>query len=208
MCILQWRKATERFIARVYSRLARRSFKSCGSLYLHPTARVDNARFISIGGANIGRHVWLYAMVHDTSEQSYEPEISIGTGTFIQDFSHITCARSLTIGDQVLIGRSVLITDSIHNYEDINLPVVAQGLRSRPTSVGDGSWVGNHAVIIGCHVGRHCVVSANAVVTKDVPDFCVVGGVPARILKRYDAGCGEWVRVEGEAARLSSAAVE
>ena len=54
-------------------------------------------------------------------------------------------------------------------------------------SIGDNSWIGNHAAIIGCSVGRHCVVGANAVVTRDVPDYCVVAGSPARIIKRYDA---------------------
>lgn len=61
--------------------------------------------------------------------------------------------------------------------------------------IGDGSWIGCHCAIVGdVHIGRHCVVGANSVVTRNVPDFCVVAGAPARIVKRFDLETGEWMR--------------
>ncbi len=159
-----------------------------------PPPALTIPRYISLGGVFIGRGVWLYAMTEDLAGRHYEPEIVIHKGTCIGNFCHITCATRLTIGLDVLLTQSVLITDSIHTYSDPTIPIINQGLLSTPTSIGDGSWLGNHSAIIGCSEGRNCVVGANAVVTRDVPDFCVVAGAPARIIKRYDPAARAWVR--------------
>jgi acetyltransferase-like isoleucine patch superfamily enzyme len=102
------------------------------------------------------------------------------------------------------MGRHVFVSDSSHRYTDTSVPIIQQGLIVRPTSIGDGSWLGNHSVVIGCSIGKNCVVSANAVVTRDVPDYCVVGGVPARVLKRYDPEGGDWTRGTSEHPEASA----
>ena len=181
-------------ITRVYSRLIRRSFCGYVASRVHPTARFDNPQCIILDGVSIGRWCWLYAMTSDTAGNSYQPELSIGQGTQIGDFCHITCATRLAIGRNVLVTQGVLITDSTHVYLDPTKPIISQGLSSTPMSIGDGTWLGNHAAIVGSSVGRQCVVGANAVVTSDVPDYCVVAGSPARIIKRYDAETRSWVR--------------
>ncbi len=180
-------------ITRVYSRLIGGSFRRYVSSRVHPTTRIDNPQCIILDGVSIGRCCWLYAMTNDTAGTSYQPELSIGQGTQIGDFCHITCATRITIGRDVLITQGVLVTDSAHVYSDPAIPVIRQGLASRPMSIGEGSWLGNHAAVLGCSVGRHCVVGANAVVTRDVPDCCVVAGSPAQIIRRYDAQTREWV---------------
>ncbi len=192
--VIALRNWLERQIVRVYSRLIRSSFRRCAPSYVHPTTRIDNPQFIILDGVSIGRRCWVYAITDDTAGHSYEPEISIGRGTQIGDYCHITCATKLTIGQNILMTQGVLVTDSVHVYSDPQTPIIKQGLSSTPMSIGDGSWLGNHAAILGCSVGRNCVVGANAVVTRDVPDYCVVAGSPARIIKRYDAQTGEWVR--------------
>ncbi|MBI5526057.1 MAG: acyltransferase [Deltaproteobacteria bacterium] len=180
---------------RVYSRLVRRSFKHCEPSYIHFTARIDNPEFIVLNGVNIGRHVWLYAMTTDAAGRAFSPEIVIGHGTKIGDRCHMTCATRLSIGSDVLMNQNVLVTDSVHIYEDPGLPIISQGITCRPMSIGDNCWIGNNSAIIACSVGRHCVVSANAVVLHDVPDRCMVAGVPARIVKKYDDASGKWVSV-------------
>jgi len=179
---------------RVYSRLIARSFHSYAPSRVHPTARIDNPECISLAGVRIGRGVWLYAITVDSAGHHYRPEMIIGTGTDIGSYCHITCANRLEIGKDVLIAQSVFIADSNHVYSDPNLPVHAQGLASKPVSIGEGSWLGNHSAILACSIGQNCVVGANAVVTRDVPDFSVVAGVPARVIKRYDPAAGAWVR--------------
>ena len=106
----------------------------------------------------------------------------------------------VVIGEAVLFGPDNYISSEDHRFEDICVPVMDQGCHSprknghSELSIGDGSWVGCHCAIVGdVHIGRHCVVGANSVVTRDVPDYCVVAGVPARIVKRFDPEAGEWV---------------
>ena len=79
------------------------------------------------------------------------------------------------------------ITDCDHEYRDINVPVIDQGIvqRGQMVSIGEGSYIGINAVIVGnAKIGKHCVIGANPVVTKDVPDYCVAVGSPARVIKK------------------------
>lgn len=63
--------------------------------------------------------------------------------------------------------------------------------------IGNGSWIGTHVAIIGdVHIGKHCVIGANSVVTKDVPAFCVVAGIPAKVIKRYNSETQQWENVK------------
>jgi len=181
-------------VTRVHSRLIAGSFKAYHPSRVHPSALIYNPQHISLLGAAVGRGVWLYAIVGDTAGNTYSPELIIGNGCQIGDYCHITCATRLDIGENVLMGQGVFIADSNHVFSDISRPVFTQGLRAKPISIGAGSWLGNHAAVVGCSIGRNCVVGANSVVTRDVPDYCVVAGAPARIIKRYDAQSGEWLR--------------
>jgi len=192
--IIAIRNWLELQVTRVYSRMIGPSFRHYAPSRVHPTTRFDNPQHIRLAGVSIGRWCWIYAITGDTAGNFYVPELSIGKSTQIGDYCHITCAKRLTIGRDVLMGQGILISDNTHVYSDPTTPIHSQGITSTPMSIGDGSWIGNHAAIIGCSVGRHCVVGANAVVTRDVPDYCIVAGSPARIIKRYDAETREWVR--------------
>ena len=62
--------------------------------------------------------------------------------------------------------------------------------------IGDGTWIGTNVVRVGnIQIGKHCVIGANSVVTKDIPDYSVAAGIPAKVIKRYDFEEEEWVRV-------------
>ena len=142
----------------------------------------------------IKEHGWLEA---HPLEPSGECVLSIGEGTSIGYFCHIYASRRVEIGADVLMGSGVYIADCTHGYEDVGFPVIAQPARTvGEVVIGGGSWIGQHAAVIGAKVGRHCVVGANAVVTEDVPDYCVVAGAPAKIVKRYDPEKKEWIRAE------------
>jgi acetyltransferase-like isoleucine patch superfamily enzyme len=92
----------------------------------------------------------------------------------------------VVIGSNVLIADRVFITDADHKFAAINTPISLQGDSFRgAVSLLDGCWIGIGAVILpGVTVGRNSVVAANTVVTKDVPDFTIVSGIPAKIIKK------------------------
>lgn len=113
--------------------------------------------------------------------------VKIGKGSEIGERCRISIANSLDIGEKVLFSPNVYITDCDHEYRDVNVPVIDQGIvqRGQRVSIGDGSYIGINAVIVGnVKIGKHCVIGANSVVTKDVPDYCVAVGSPAKVIKR------------------------
>lgn len=124
--------------------------------------------------------------------------ITIEDGAEIGQRCRISIANSLTIGKEVLISPNVYITDCDHKYEDINVPVIKQGIvmNGNMVSIGDGSYIGINSVIVGdVHIGKHCIVGANSVVTNNIPDYCVAVGSPARIIKKYDFKRNKWMKV-------------
>jgi acetyltransferase-like isoleucine patch superfamily enzyme len=60
--------------------------------------------------------------------------------------------------------------------------------------IGEGAWIGENVCIIGASVGKGCVIGANSVVTKNIPDYCVAVGAPAKIIKRYSFELNEWLK--------------
>ncbi|MBP7051864.1 MAG: acyltransferase [Phycisphaerae bacterium] len=124
------------------------------------------------------------------------PKLVIGDGTVIHLYFHCGAAQSVTIGRDVLIAGRVYISDHDHVFDDPVLPARrASGLRSAPVVIEDGVWLGEGCVILkGVRVGQRAVVGANAVVTKDVPPFTIVGGVPARVIRKIDVEVPEPVR--------------
>ena len=73
------------------------------------------------------------------------------------------------------------------------VPVKNQPSISGEIVIGDGTWLGmNATVLAGSHIGKNCVVAAHSVVKGDFPDYCVLGGVPSRILKQYNKETGKW----------------
>ena len=97
---------------------------------------------------------------------------------------HNTIIGPVTIGSHVNLAQGITVTALNHNFADTSLRIDEQGVSTKPVTIEDDVWVGANAVILpGVTVGRHAVIAAGAVVTKDVPPFSVVGGVPAKVLK-------------------------
>lgn len=121
--------------------------------------------------------------------------IKIGSGSEIGERSRISIANSLEIGEKVLFSPNIYITDCDHEYRNINIPVTDQGIvqRDQSVSIGEGSYIGINTVIVGnVKIGKHCVIGANSVVTKDIPDYCVAVGASAKILKKYNLASQLW----------------
>ena len=134
--------------------------------------------------------------VSDYLGLKYNPEIKIHDRVSIEQNLHLTCANRITIGRDTAIAANVTITDINHPYADINLPPEMQPLQVGEVIIGEACKIYNNAVILpGTILGKHNIVGANAVVSGVFPDYCVIAGVPARILKQYNIITSRWEKV-------------
>lgn len=109
-------------------------------------------------------------------------DVTIGDHTRIG--IHSTIIGPVCIGSHVHLAQGITVTALNHRYDDKKRRIDEQGVSTQPVVISDDVWIGANAVILpGVTIGRHAVVAAGAVVTKDVPDYCIVGGVPAKIIK-------------------------
>ena len=101
---------------------------------------------------------------------------------------HSTVIGPVCIGSHVNLAQGITVTALNHNFADPEKRIDEQGVSTRPVVIGDDVWIGANAVVLpGVTIGSHCVVAAGAVVTKDVPDNTLVGGVPAKVIKQLRA---------------------
>ena len=123
--------------------------------------------------------------------------LEIGDGSIIGHFNHIYCTKSIKIGKKVLTADKVYISDNLHGFSDITIPILEQPIiQNGEVEIGDGTWIGENACILGVKIGKNCVVGANSVVTKNIPDYCVAVGAPAYIIKRYCFDSKEWKKTD------------
>lgn len=109
--------------------------------------------------------------------------LSVGSRTTINEDVIIACTESVTIGANCMLAPRVYILDVDHVFSSREMPIASQGYRSLPIFIEDDVWVGAYAVILkGVRIGRGAIVAAHSVVTKDVAEYTVVGGVPARVI--------------------------
>ena len=114
----------------------------------------------------------------------------IKRGSRVGDFAHIYATNEIVIEENVLLANRVYISDTDHGYKDVDTPVLSQPIiRKGKVRIGEGSWLGENVCICG-------VIGANAVVNKDIPDYCIAVGVPAKVIKKYDFERKEWIKVE------------
>ena len=140
----------------------------------------------------------------------------LGTNSTIEDFSTVNngvgdliigdntlvgmsnvLIGPVTIGNNVILAQNVVISGLNHAYKDINLPIKDQPVTTSMITIEDDCWIAANVVITaGVSIGRHSVVAAGSVVTKDVPPFSVAAGNPARVIKQYDEHQKDWVSVK------------
>ena len=170
------------------------SFKNFGkkSTLVFPF-RINGAKYISIGKkVHVNEGSWMLS--HKISEK--DPVITIGSGSYIGRFVHIVSVNEIDIGDNALIADKVYISDNAHNYKDINAIIKDQDILDYgPVVIGENTWLGENVCVMGASVGKHCVVGANAVVTKDIPNYSIAVGSPAKVIKQYNLSTQKWEKV-------------
>lgn len=171
--IMNQRDARPRWYIRMLAPLYQR--RGYGSK-IYPSVRMDTPpyRRFSLGKQSV---IESYCCINNAVG-----DVVIGDYTRIG--IHNTIIGPVTIGSHVNLAQGIVITALNHNFEDTGLRIDEQGISTQPVVIGDDVWIGANAVILpGVTIGHHVVVAAGAVVTKDVPDNCIVGGVPAKIIK-------------------------
>ena len=112
-------------------------------------------------------------------------DVTIGNHTRIG--IHCTVIGPVCIGNNVNLAQGITVSALNHNFEDTTRRIDEQGISTKPVMIGDDVWIGANAVILpGVTIGQHVVVAAGAVVTKDVPDYSIVAGVPAIVIKNLE----------------------
>lgn len=179
-------------ISRLFSKIQgwRFGVKVLGNTFIHPSSVIKKSK-----GSHIVFAPDLILSSNTYIECQKDAILEISEGCVLNSNSRIQSYNSIKIGKKVIIGPFAYLCDFMHNYEDTSKAIKDQGCRSKGEIViGDGTWVGASATILApVTIGKGCVIGANSLINKDIPDFSVVVGNPARIVKQYDKNQGEWI---------------
>lgn len=134
---------------------------------------------------------------------NFNPSIIIGNNVSVQQNLHLTCANSIIIGENTAIASNVTITDIHHQYTDIDISIERQDILVKQVDIGKNCKIYNNSVILpGCKIGNHVTIGANSVVAIEIPDYCVVVGAPATIVKRYNFETKNWDKTNADGTFL------
>lgn len=184
---LQWLKSKK---IRFYNHWIKYGFNTCGDKCGFGYFRMlTGMQYMNIGeNVSMGQNVVIEC--YDIYEGvKFKPRFEIGNNSSFGDNGHISCINLVKIGNNVRMGRKVFITDNAHGASARELLDIRPNLRplvsKGPVIIEDNVWVGEMVCILpGVKIGKGSIIGANAVVTKDVPPYCVVGGNPAKVIKQ------------------------
>lgn len=130
-------------------------------------------------------------------------KLVFGHNVQLNDYVHIVAMDSVKIGDNVLMASHIFISDNSHgsykgdeNDTNPNVPPIKREYATAPVSIGDNTWIGEGVIIMpGVTIGKGCVIGGHSVVSKSIPDFSVVVGSPAKVIKKFDFIDNRWKKL-------------
>jgi acetyltransferase-like isoleucine patch superfamily enzyme len=187
-----------RIRTRLFTLLLSSQFKEMGAgSRIVPPFRFCGLRGISLGeGVIIHRDCWIHVVGDHNDNET--PNIIIKSYAGIGMGATIAAAKRVVIGEFVLLARNVYISDHAHAYENIEVPIMYQGInRIAPVIIGNHTWLGQNVVVLpGVSIGEHCIIGANSVVNLSMPDYCVAVGVPARVVRQFNVNSTKWEKLK------------
>lgn len=186
---LKDRIAERRFRRRIVREVHPERFASYGEgALVHPPLEVHEPGRITIGA---GTYILAGARIACAPSGT----VTIGARTYLGRDLTIVCAGEVFIGDDVMGSDRLLFADTAADPRDPAAPVALQPPADpRPVRIGNGVFLGTGAMVLaGVEVGEGTLIGAGAVLTASVPPNCVVGGNPARVIRHFDRGRGDWV---------------
>lgn len=145
---------------------------------------------------SIGKKVRIFPGVrmetHNNGDIIIEKDVAIG-----QNFHATSSNQKLIIGTKTTISGNVFITNIDHEYQEIDKHIMEQPFIIKETKIGNNCFIGyGVAIQAGTILGKHCIVGANSVVRGIFPDYCVIVGSPARIIKKYNFKTKKWEKMK------------
>lgn len=184
-------KLWKRLSKRIYTAYIKNEFKYAGDVSINHGLDLLGGKYITIGNkTGLGKNGVLQAWDSYRGEK-FNPSIKIGNNCWIGDYFNISAMNSIEIGNGVLTGRWVTILDNSHGetgYNSLIIPPRERHLYSKgKVIIEDNVWIGDKVTILsGVKIGVGSIIGANSVVTKDVPPYSIVAGIPSNIIKKYD----------------------
>ena len=156
--------------------------------------RVLNSEYVMVGKrVNIKKssRIECFPFFHG---YRYNPQIIFEDGVIVGYNCTFFGTHTLRIGQDTILAGGCMVTTENHGIDpESKVPYHAQPLTSAPVSIGSGCWLGqNVCVLPGVRIGNKCIIGANAVVNKDIPDYSIAAGVPAKVLKTYNFDKHVW----------------
>ena len=173
----------------IYGSRIKRKLYSHGKIFgAFPPMQLKGGKYIRVGEHFSAASGMILQCWDQYGDNNYDPEMCIGDNAEFGRNNYIGCINKIVIGDNLLTGGNVHITDHNHGLissKDIGIPPIKRELFSKGAVViGDNVWLGDNVMILPkVKIGNNVIVGANSVVTQDLPDNCVAAGAPARIVK-------------------------
>lgn len=175
----------------LYSEYIKRKVGHVGkNVHIMSTSGIIGGRHILIGDNSFIGKGSIISTWPKYKDSTYTPKLEIGNNVSIGEYNHITSVNEVIIGNGVLTGRWVTITDNSHGdmeSEWDKSPSERKLFSKGPVKIGNKVWIGDKATILpNVKIGEGAIIGANSVVTKDVPPYCIVAGNPARIIREIN----------------------
>ena len=170
--------------------ILKQQLKKSGSFMICNPLRIEGAKNIEIGN-----QVFIYEQAWLAASPIVKKDVSlkICDNVYIGDYSHIYATDEIIISENVLIANHVYIADNTHELNNVKLPIKNQPIKNiGKVNIGEGSWIGEKVSILGVSIGKQSIIGANSVLTKDIPDYCIAVGSPAKVIKKYSFETNSW----------------